>query len=70
MEKRDEINMLAMHCKEDIGMLLHILEDYVRLRDYEYEGRIGAALEECRRLIRALREKEERALLASEESKK
>lgn len=60
-EDRDEIFMLCRHVKQDDRFLQHIIEDYMRLKNYNEEGRVGAALEECRRLIYALRKKEEQS---------
>jgi hypothetical protein len=58
-ERRTEIDMLYRNAKHDDKFLLYLLEDYLRLREYNEEGRVGAALEECRRLLRAIREKHE-----------
>ena len=54
--KRQEMNMLWMHCKNDSAYLQYILEDYLRLKDEheEWIRRSTTALKKCDEIMRCL----------------
>ena len=55
-EKREEIDMLYMHCHHDSRYLKYILQDYLRLRDEheEWIQRTTTALKRCDEIMRNL----------------
>lgn len=68
-QKQFEIDMLYMHATMDNKFLRRLIEDYVSLKDSQLDSKAERALEECTRLIRALRVKHEKDIAESEGKK-